>query len=416
MADYPFVNLIAYDPEAGALAKGATGTIHAFPYTDGDPVITIKDVSGIEIPGSAVTSSLDGTLPTFTAETDLVVWVSGAYRTVLESTQGMRDAAVSAAASANDAAQTVQSLLPSLNANRVPPGGLSGQVLTKASNADNDVTWLTPSSGGGGTGSGVLVLGADDEIPVGTPALTPIFRLAGAIPTPVDVRMQDGLGSYRSASVTTGAEATDLSISIEPPTLSDVGDLLVVVIAAQSPSEPWEWTLPEGWTSHFESDSGRHLLVASYSIKTSGDLDAISETPQTFLVEGHTGSTRVAASMFRVTGADLDTPVVGVGAWAEGTTTAKTYDSFSASAPAGGQLVIFTANLSGGATEPTWELSPGYQAFSGAVCTDPNSGGKTYVVASHYQVSGLTMPERTETYTGGWSANVWGVSLAIAGA
>src|SRR5690606_2402407 len=216
-----------------------------------------------------------GPLPTFTAETDLVVWVSGAYRTVLESTQGMRDAAVSAAASANDAAQTVQSLLPSLNANRVPPGGLSGQVLTKASNADNDVTWITPSSGGGGTGTGVLVLGADDEIPVGTPALTPIFRLDGPIPTPVDVRMQDGSGWFRSTSVSIGAGREGSSIAVEPPALSVVGDWLVVVVAAQSPSDPWEWMLPLGWTSHFESDSGRHLLVASYSINTSGDLDAI---------------------------------------------------------------------------------------------------------------------------------------------
>src|SRR5690606_40786697 len=63
VADYPFVNLIAYDPEAGALAKGATGTVHAFPYTDGDPVITIKEIGRAHVPGSPVTSSRDATLP-----------------------------------------------------------------------------------------------------------------------------------------------------------------------------------------------------------------------------------------------------------------------------------------------------------------------------------------------------------------
>src|SRR5690606_36693604 len=89
VADYPFVNLIAYDPEAGALAQGATGSVRAFPYTDGDPVIPIKDDSGIETPGSVVTASLDGTLRTFTTATDLIVCVSGAYRIELESTQGM---------------------------------------------------------------------------------------------------------------------------------------------------------------------------------------------------------------------------------------------------------------------------------------------------------------------------------------
>src|SRR5690606_27203493 len=94
VADYPFVNLIAYDSEAGALAQGATGNDHASPYKDGEPVVTSEDVSGIEIAGAAVASSPHGTLTTFTAETGLVVWVSGSYRTVLESTQGMRDAAV----------------------------------------------------------------------------------------------------------------------------------------------------------------------------------------------------------------------------------------------------------------------------------------------------------------------------------
>lgn len=411
-----FGPLLALDPtQPGTVAKSAAGKAYA---VDDDALATplpMTDLAGVTITDAL--SDANGIIQAFQVEDhDEVVWVSGDYRVPCRAFGAVLDRAEAAASAANDANQTVQALVPAVNANRVPPGGLSGQVLAKASNADNDVTWINPPAGGGGSGAGVLVLGDSDPIPVGTPALTPIFRLSGALPTPVDVRMKSGTGAVSSATAVTGTEAPNLTITITPPTAADVGDLLVAVVAAQSPSDPFEWTVPGGWTNQFESDEGRHLLVATYPIGSSGDLDDISDVPQQFQVVGHTGSTRVVAMMLLVTGADLDEPIVGVSPWDEGTTTAKTYGAFSASAPAGGQLVVGTGNLSSGAPEPSVGFAPGYQGIASWGVEDPNSGGRTYVWASHYQVSGLSMPERSESYTPAWSANVWGVHLAIAGA
>lgn len=39
----------------------------------------------------------------------------------------------------------------------LPPAGTTGQVLTKASAADNDVAWQTPTAGGDGLGLGIAM-------------------------------------------------------------------------------------------------------------------------------------------------------------------------------------------------------------------------------------------------------------------
>ena len=41
-----------------------------------------------------------------------------------------------------------------VNQRGLPPGGATGQVLAKGSNADRIVTWTTPAAGGGGGASG----------------------------------------------------------------------------------------------------------------------------------------------------------------------------------------------------------------------------------------------------------------------
>ena len=47
--------------------------------------------------------------------------------------------------------------------NPLPSGGTTGQVLSKASNADYDVEWTTPSGGGGGGGSEKVIWQSDAQ-------------------------------------------------------------------------------------------------------------------------------------------------------------------------------------------------------------------------------------------------------------
>jgi hypothetical protein len=56
----------------------------------------------------------------------------------------------------------------------VPVGGVTGQVLGKASNADYDLTWITPSAGGGGSGGGTAYAATTTNATVTTIATLPI--------------------------------------------------------------------------------------------------------------------------------------------------------------------------------------------------------------------------------------------------
>lgn len=51
----------------------------------------------------------------------------------------------------NEFAAAVRDKFNTIAPRLLPPGGTTGQVLTKATAADNDVTWQTPTSGGGGS-------------------------------------------------------------------------------------------------------------------------------------------------------------------------------------------------------------------------------------------------------------------------
>lgn len=132
--------------------------------------LTLVDANGLPIP-QPVTVTDDGFLPGFGVVEGAVEadWLSGSIRIPIWAPKGLRDDAAASAASAAAAAAAAESaadLAAEAAEGVLPPGGSTGQVLTKASGADRDVQWSTPTGGGGGGGvtdHGALSGLADDD-------------------------------------------------------------------------------------------------------------------------------------------------------------------------------------------------------------------------------------------------------------
>ncbi len=153
--DY-FDYALAIDPSAGIVIPNATAQVYDPADTSFDTPLAITDITGASL--SQIKASPTGVFPPFkvvSGATQVFARTPAGVVTPLTSVFGMHGAA--AAASAADAAASAaaataaaaQAEIAAANAPGLPPGGTTGQVLAKNSNVDRDVTWITPSGGGG---------------------------------------------------------------------------------------------------------------------------------------------------------------------------------------------------------------------------------------------------------------------------
>lgn len=158
------------------------------------------------------------------------------------------------------------------------------------------------SLAGGGGGSGILILGDGVPVPEGVPAGTVIGRSESAPPV--------GQMTVVTATRTTASAVSASDVSLAVPSGVVAGDLLVAVVAVHTNSATS--AAPAGWVKLQEIGLGdsdfRTTTIWGYPVPTSGDVPVGSQ-----LFTWNVGG-RVGGAMFRVTGVDLDTPVLANGA------------------------------------------------------------------------------------------------------
>lgn len=153
------------DAVTGELIQGLVGQPVKIVTRDTTTAFPIYDSIGDPIAGSVVNVTPVFTVPRIWVDIvspadvylDWLDEASGA-RGPVDFDRALRDAAASSAVSASassSAAQAAQAAAEEA-AEGVPTGGTTGQVLTKASNADRDTVWVNPSSGGSATDHNTL--------------------------------------------------------------------------------------------------------------------------------------------------------------------------------------------------------------------------------------------------------------------
>ena len=195
-----------------------------------------------------------------------------------------------AARSAQEAAEVAASSAASLSVGVVR--SINGQVPDESG---------ALSLAGGGTGSGILILGEGVPVPEGVPAGTVIGRSSSAPPV--------GQMTVVTATRTTASAESASDVSLAIPSGTVAGDLLVAVTAVHTNSATA--TAPAGWTKLQEIGIGdsnfRTTTIWGYPVPTTGDIPAGAQ-----LFTWNVGG-RVGGAMFRVTGVDLTTPVLANG-------------------------------------------------------------------------------------------------------
>ena len=147
---YTYQRMIAFD-EAGIVLRSGTGQV----YSETDPTfatpLVVTDLSGI--PKASIGIDSLGLTDAFICDEPEVIWKSGAFLTPLSSSKALREAAESAAAAAQLAAQLVQ----------LPVDNAVATLIQGASSATRLALVDLFGSTGGGTGAGVD-LTTDQEI------------------------------------------------------------------------------------------------------------------------------------------------------------------------------------------------------------------------------------------------------------
>lgn len=157
MVTYVFRPQAAID-QNGTLVVAGSGQV--FDPTDAGYTtpLVVQNSAGVNITNISV-STIGQTERFSIVDRPHLVWKSGQYIVDIYSLDGMVSA-VDAALAAVQAAQAVAEEAAEAVAEApiaLPPGGLTGYVLTKQSPADRDAVWAAPSGGGSG---GVTVHGA----------------------------------------------------------------------------------------------------------------------------------------------------------------------------------------------------------------------------------------------------------------
>jgi hypothetical protein len=187
-----------------------------------------------------------------------------------------------------------------------------------------------PISGGGGGGGPVNVLSLETGEPIPTdpvPTSGTIVVRTAPPPAPFEVVV----GSLDTYSAQAGETGTSTAIPLEYPADAQVGDLLVAVVVTNSQTNTI--SVPAGWTT-LQQQTPPTADIRTYGIYGY----TVTGVVPTGTAEFSTNeSNRVAAALFRITGANLADPVLANGGAGSRTTTTYTVPELVGS---GGGLVI----------------------------------------------------------------------------
>lgn len=314
MVDYLYPSRVALDPATGNLVVNGSLTVHAPSDTSGTSPLPITDPSGL--PLSLVTTTRQGlTEPFIVQDHDTVVLRSGSYAVVIESLDGIRDAAEAAATSAAASAQaafeaqlaaeaatggagtTVHGQLANLGSDDHPQyhndargdlryytkeqtGSLVANAVSAASTGDrargnhtgtqaistveNLETRLALLESGGGGGSGILVLTEGQDIPLGTPPGLIAWIPIDEVPvTQVETISYDSEGASVTCAVPSGVE---------------VGDAVVFIAAFDPPGTAGDLSVSDsGWTEiiDYSAQHSRDSAAFVYRVTDSAALAAL---------------------------------------------------------------------------------------------------------------------------------------------
>lgn len=413
MTWYTFGGYPAYDPAAAQLVIDAVGQVFAVADTAFATPLQTYDLTNT--PQAELRANSQGYLVQFRVENHPeVIWKSGGYKVPLQSFKGAFDlataastAATTAAAAATSAQAAMTTAIDEFTAQTLPPGGLPGQIPVKLSPADFDWGWANPPAGGGGGGGNVLIVADVDEIPPGTLARTLVVRIADDIPTPTEVTVHTGPADISTTGWGSSATLSPLAV----PADAAVGDLLVLALASQASGTGGTWTLPAGWTVHYQSPSTpRRLAIATYPITGTAALSALASGVT--LEQPTPGSYRIVAGISRVTGADLTNPVVGVTAIASGTTTEITLPALTTTDPVGAVITLVETNGSSG--QPQADVTfAGLTRAIGYNWVSTATGGQTGIWTAWAPVNAASLIARTATSSPAAAAALAGIQLGI---
>jgi hypothetical protein len=152
--DY-FDYALAIDPNAGVVIPNATAQVYAITDVAFASALDITDVTNV--PLVQLKASPTGVFPPFkvvAGDTQVFAVTPAGLVTPLTSVFGSHGAAAEAAAAeaaASAAAAAASAEEATQGGAALPPGGLTGQALVKASPVDGDAIWASISGGGGTT-------------------------------------------------------------------------------------------------------------------------------------------------------------------------------------------------------------------------------------------------------------------------
>lgn len=164
MVDYLIGPAIAWDVNGNrALPSSTFESVYDLKDESRSTPLAVTDTNGLPV---TPTSNGEAFLTPFLSPVPSVVLVDSAGReSVLHSVEGMRDATEDAQASAATSAAAAASSASAAQSLALPTGGLEGQGLVKASDADGDYRWSTSGGTGGVSDHGALSGLSDDDHP-----------------------------------------------------------------------------------------------------------------------------------------------------------------------------------------------------------------------------------------------------------
>lgn len=223
-------------------------------------------------------------------------------------------------------------------------------------------------------GNPFVVIGPTDEIPLGTPAGSLIVRTGGFTPPPDPVNPE----VVTSSILNFGSQAAN-NLTVTKPSGMQDGDLLVAAVTSQNGATTGTWppVLPSGWVLLRAPHGGQPADDGGSAAAFRSTVLACLPVPSAAALTGSewnfalgTGTGRMAALTFRVTGVDLDSPLLAFSP----TTKTDIEPHTTASYPAATGLSLFIGN--GQVSAP----NPGWSQVTGAIkVVEAHSTGSTTV-------------------------------------
>lgn len=208
---------------------------------------------------------------------------------------------------------------------------------------------------------------------------------------------------------TTASNGTSVTLA-KPVNISD-GDLLVAVVFFQNANGTPAITPPSGWTRVGPAVPVTPLRPSGIYVLPVATASAVSATSWTWTTNVATGRRR--GMLFRVTGADLATPVDASGTWSAATGTTSVVLPEVVSTTTGAGLLAFAYTNSSAGTGYSILTPPSPMATIANVNTTPDANANTDLWAG-YQVLSGTGASGTRTITiSPTTANSGGYMVAL---